>query len=59
MLKSEPESPVIVGKDGKRYVHGMQIHESTPEDPNAPLPAGIDYDALGPNQWLKPPGSKK
>lgn len=55
MLKQEPESAIVVGKDGRRYIHGMRMHESTPDDPNAPLPAAIDFEALGPNQWLKPP----
>ena len=58
MIKQEPESPVIVGKDGKRYFNGMEMFQPEPApDPNATL-APFDYDALGPNRWVKKPEPK-
>ena len=58
VIKQEPESAVVVGEDGRRYFNGMEIFQTEPApDPNATL-APFDYDALGPNRWVKRPEPK-
>lgn len=52
MLKQEPESPIIVGKDGRRYTHGMEIFEGAEPAVN-PEAAKLVYENLPPNRWIK------